>query len=196
MKLRYGNAEEVGMSSERLNRVDEVITEWIEEDFTPSVVTFVARKSVIVHHKAFGVQTPEAHKPKLKVDAIFPVASISKPVVATSIMMLNEEGRLNVLDPVVDYMPEFTGEGKENICIYHLLTHSSGMRDGDVRKYVDENKDKIEVPPCDDDQDPEAYQYLYIACKAPIWKKPGQEMSYFNTGYMLLGEINCMPTKK
>ncbi len=129
MHLRVGRPEEVGMSPERVARVKALAAQWVSQGVTPSLAVLVARRGVIVLHEAFGKLTPAPDAPPLQLDTIFPMASVTKPVTATCAMILVEDGRLGLNRPVVEYIPEFVGEGKTAVMVRQLLTHSSGLTD-------------------------------------------------------------------
>jgi CubicO group peptidase (beta-lactamase class C family) len=150
--LLEGKASQVGLSSERLARIDSMCLEAIQEGHLPGVVALVSRNGKIVYHKAFGTSNATTKK-KLHKDDIFRVASQSKAITATAVMMLWEEGKFRLDDPISKYIPEFknprildsllsdgtylTTPAKNEITIRHLLTHTSGigygMIDGDER---------------------------------------------------------------
>jgi CubicO group peptidase (beta-lactamase class C family) len=90
-------------------------------------VTLVADNEKILHLSANGQSDIEARLP-MATDSIFWIASMTKPVTATAVMMMQEEGRLSVDDPVSKYLPEFTG-GKAAITIKQCLNHTSGLSD-------------------------------------------------------------------
>lgn len=142
-----------GVSSERLARLDDICQQAIREDRIPGVVALVARRGKIVYHKAFGMADNSANR-ALKRDDIFRIASQTKAITATAVMMLWEEGRFRLDDPVSKFIPEFKNVGvfqsynevdgtwttepaKREITIRHLLTHTSGLGygviDGDER---------------------------------------------------------------
>ncbi len=145
--------QSVGVSPERLARIDAMCEGAIRDGKVPGIVALVARRGKIVYHKAFGMADSEANR-TLKRDDIFRIASQSKAVTATAVMALWEEGRFQLDDPVSKLIPEFknaqvlksyneadgswTGEpAKREITIRHLLTHTSGVGygviDGDPR---------------------------------------------------------------
>ena len=101
-----GRPEDVGMSSERLQRVAEVIKTYIDSHQISGAVTMVSRKGRIAHFEAHGLMDIEAKTPMRK-DAIFRMASMSKPVTGVAILMLMEEGKLRLTDPVSRFIPEF-----------------------------------------------------------------------------------------
>src|SRR5687768_662178 len=101
-----GKAEEGGMSAERLARIKEAVQRHIDNGSVPGAVTAVARNGKLVHLEAHGVIDVETRKPMPK-DAIFRLASMSKPVVAVTVMMMIEEGKVRLNDPISRFMPEF-----------------------------------------------------------------------------------------
>jgi CubicO group peptidase (beta-lactamase class C family) len=101
-----GKPEDVGLSSERLQRINEVITTYIDSGQISGAVTMVSRKGRIAHFEAHGLMDLEAKTP-MRRDAIFRMASMSKPVTGVAILMLMEEGKLRLTDPVSRFIPEF-----------------------------------------------------------------------------------------
>jgi CubicO group peptidase (beta-lactamase class C family) len=101
-----GKPEDVGMSAERLKRVDQMIQRRIDAGDMTGAVTIVARKGRVVHLEALGVMDLETKKPVTK-DTLFRVASMTKPVTGLAIMMMIEEGKVRLSDPVSRYIPEF-----------------------------------------------------------------------------------------
>jgi len=177
------------MSAPQVRKVSALAQSWVAQGITPALVVLVARRGVIVLHEAFGRLTPEPDAPPLQRDSIFPIASMTKPITATAIMLLVEEGLLGLNRPVADYLPEFAGEGKQEVMVHHLLTHTSGLKDEEVNTHAAKKKDSVEVPSPEDTQHPRVHEYLFLRCDAPLWKPPGVEMSYCTYGYQLLGEI-------
>src|SRR5712692_465234 len=136
MELRRGIPEDAGMSAQRVQHVARLAEGWVTQGITPALVVLVARRGVIVLHEAFGRLTPEPDSPPLQRDSIYPLTSIAKPITATAAMILAEEGLLGLDHPVSEYIPEFTGEGKDAIMIHHLLTHTSGIIAEDVERHA------------------------------------------------------------
>jgi len=98
--------EKVGMSSERLRRIDEMMQRHIDAGDITGGVTVVARRGQVVHFKTHGLMNLDTKKPMPK-DAFFRMASSSKPVTGVAIMMLVEEGKIRLTDPVSKFIPEF-----------------------------------------------------------------------------------------
>jgi CubicO group peptidase (beta-lactamase class C family) len=136
--------EEVGVSSERLTRLDTFLQGYVDKGIIPNAVTFIARKGKIVHHKTFGFSNLET-KAALKKDAIFRIASQTKALTSIAVMMLYEEGKILLDEPIATYIPAFknpsvlvkydekdrqkyeTRPAKTAITIRHLLTHTAGI---------------------------------------------------------------------
>ncbi len=129
--LHLARPQEVGMSFQRLSRIDVVVDEAIQEGDVPGAVVLVARQGRIVYRKAFGHRALRPRKEPMTIDTVFDLASLTKVVATTtSVMILVEEGRLTLTDPASLFLPEFSRHGKENITILSLLTHFSGLRAG------------------------------------------------------------------
>lgn len=141
-----------GMSDERLSFIDDAIMESIENNEIPGAVALVARKGKIVYFKAFGMAN-NSSKRELKKDDIFRIASQTKAITSTAVMMLWEEGKFRLDDPISDYIPEFKNpqvldsliekdssfvstKANKEITIRHLITHTSGIGYG----YIDGDK--------------------------------------------------------
>lgn len=136
--------EEAGFSSERLKKLDTHFQEIVDKGIAPNIVTLVARKGKIVHEKAFGYSNLE-NKTLLKKDDIFRIASQSKLITTVSLMMLFEEGKFFLDEPISKYIPSFrnarvlvsydekdrtryiTRPAKSAITIRQLLSHSAGI---------------------------------------------------------------------
>ena len=148
--LSEASLESVGMSTERLARIDVMCEKAVSEGNIPGVVALVARRGKIVYCKAFGMADNQSGR-SLKTDDIFRIASQSKAITSTAVMMLWEEGKFKLDDPVSEYIPEFknpqvlenfqysdtsytTVAASGEITIRHLLTHTSGIGYGQIDK--------------------------------------------------------------
>jgi CubicO group peptidase (beta-lactamase class C family) len=103
-----GKPEEVGLSSERLQRITQMIQRRIAAGELAGAVTIVARKGKVAHHVAHGVMDLQSKQPMTPA-SMFRIASMTKPIVGVAIMMMVEEGKLRLNDPVSRYIPEFRG---------------------------------------------------------------------------------------
>ena len=136
--LVSSNARMAGMKQSTLDDIDKTIGQYIEGGLIPGAVTFVARSGHIVQEEAYGYAAlyeddnfTEMEIPlKMKTDTIFDIASISKLFTTTAVMMLYEQGIFQLDDPVALHLPEFALNGKEEITIRQLLTHTSGFAAG------------------------------------------------------------------
>ena len=135
--------ESVGVSSERLGRIDTLISSSIDSGWIAGAVGFIARDGKIVYCKSFGYKDLDAKTP-MKTDDIFRIASQSKAITSLAAMILFDEGKLLLDDPVSKYVPEFahpvvldkfnpadttytTIPANREITIRDLLTHTSGI---------------------------------------------------------------------
>ncbi len=138
--------ESVDLSSERLERIAATIQRSIDEGRLAGAVELVARHGKVAYFKAVGMADRDAKKP-MSTDALFRICSMSKPITSAAVMMLYEEGRFTLDEPVSDFIPEFKNmkvldppwpqdktsppgalvDAKRPITIFELLTHTSGL---------------------------------------------------------------------
>lgn len=141
--LETATPESVGMSSDRLKRIDATINEYINKGWIPGAIALVIRDGKIIYHQSFGYDDT-ATKTKLQKDAIVRLASQTKAITSTAVMMLYEDGKLLLDDPISKYIPAFkaakvldkfneadttytTVPAKREVTIRDLLTHTSGI---------------------------------------------------------------------
>jgi len=135
--LPLAKAESVGMSSKRLERINAFIKDYIDTNQIAGAVTLVARKGKIVHFESQGWRYKEENQPMEK-DAIFSLASMTKPIVSTALMMLWEDGRFMLDDPISKWLPSYakkevldplTGRRApaQPVTVRHVLSHTSGL---------------------------------------------------------------------
>jgi len=141
---RAARPEEVGLSSERLQRLTDAFQGYVKDGKLAGAVVLVARRGKVAYSGAFGQRDIETHAP-MKEDAIFRIASQTKALVSVAALRLQEEGKLVISDPVGKYIPEFQKtrvavlrpggydvvDSKRPITIRDLLTHTSGVSYGD-----------------------------------------------------------------
>jgi CubicO group peptidase (beta-lactamase class C family) len=140
--------EAVGLSSERLGNIRKVLGAKVDAGEVPGYVALVARRGKVAFFEAYGTQDPNTGKPMAR-DAIFRIYSMTKPVTSVAAMMLVEEGKIRLSDPVSMYLPEFanpkvatngqtakepaqlqTQPAKNPIRVLDLLLHTSGLTYG------------------------------------------------------------------
>jgi CubicO group peptidase (beta-lactamase class C family) len=187
--LRRGKPEDVGMAPARVDLIRERARGWVANGDTPSLVLLVARKGVIVLEEAYGILRPSDNAP-LQTDSMFPLMSISKPFTAAAVLCLVEDGLLSLKHPITDYLPEITAPGADQVLIADLLSHTSGYDDDVVLAHVKARLDaQVPVPDPASGQHPHTNRVIRYAGDAPLSRPPGEAMSYFNFGYVLLSDI-------
>jgi CubicO group peptidase (beta-lactamase class C family) len=174
MTLRSALPEDVGFRSGGLDAADGVLERFLSEGAFPGGVVAVGKDGALVHVRAFGQLSCDRDSAAAQPDTIYDLASLTKVIVTTTMaMMLVDEGRLDVHKPVSAFLPRFRGAGKDDVTIWHLLTHSSGLdwwaplfRELEGRKaYLD----RIQ-----------AMELVY---------EPGTRSLYSDLGLILLGEV-------
>jgi CubicO group peptidase (beta-lactamase class C family) len=150
----------------------------VDQKEVSGTVTLVVTRDKVVAQDAVGL-ADVAHNTPMKPDTIFWIASMTKPITATAVMMLQEEGKLSVEDPVGKYIPELkdlkTKDGKPaNLTLRHLLTHTSGMGEatGEQAKKAEKLADLIPV-----------------YASQPVKFEPGTKWEYCQSGINTLGRI-------
>ena len=138
--------EDVGMSSARLERLEQVMESYVERSDVAGIVSLVARRGKVVHFSTHGKREIASGAPMTH-DAIFRMASMTKPIASVALMMLYEEGHFQLRDPIAKWLPEFSdmqvaspstyqelGRGRYRtaqaagpITVQHLLTHTAGL---------------------------------------------------------------------
>jgi CubicO group peptidase (beta-lactamase class C family) len=200
--------EDVGLSSERLQRVHQMIQRHIDAGDISGAVTLVARKGRVAHLEAQGLMDIESKTPMAK-DAMFRIASMSKVVTGTAIMMLVEEGKIRLTDPVSKFIPEFRGQkvavtlptgrgatpagaaaapqfytvpAEREITIRDLLTHVSGLGSGTLS-----NSDLARVARRDNEN---LAAYIPRLGTTALEFQPGSRWAYSpGAGFETLGRI-------
>ena len=128
----YAKPEEVGLSSEKLNWIGDEITSWVAAGELVGAELLIVKDGKAIFHEAYGWSDRERRIP-VERNSIWWVGGMSKPITATAVLMLVDEGRLALDDFVTRYIPEFAGD--ERTTLRHLLTHTSGFGEElDVRE--------------------------------------------------------------
>lgn len=192
------------MSTERLERIDRMLINAVEANQIPGAVALIVRDGHVVYHKAFGMaDVPEGEK--LEKDDIFRIASQTKAITSTAVMMLWEEGKFQLDDPVSKYIPEFknpqvlktfkysdttytTVAAEREITIRDLLTHTSGLGygiiDGDERfKMIYQ---KAGITDLFTTRDITIEENIKKLAKLPLHHNPGEKFTY-SEGLDVLG---------
>ncbi|MGN9165322.1 penicillin binding protein PBP4B [Tissierellaceae bacterium HCP3S3_D8] len=186
--LAVGKAHEVGFSDKKLAKVDELINSEVEEGF-PGAVLLIIKDGKIVKNTAYGYKLKYDGEDLLdefvpmEVGTIFDLASNTKMFSTNiAIQKLISEGKIKIEDKVIKYIPNFKGDGRENIRIKDLLTHSAGFSSS-IRFYMPDN------PYGEEFYSDNRERTLKLLEKAPLEYETGTKTIYSDTDYMLLGYI-------
>jgi CubicO group peptidase (beta-lactamase class C family) len=180
--------EDVGLSSERLHRIGESIQRQIQAGQIASAVTLVARRGRVAHLESFGQLDIESNK-ATATDSLFRIASMSKPVTGVAILMLLEEGKVRLNDPVSRFLPEFTGlqvsadgaapvPAKRDITVGDLLTHTSGLVSGAANAEIAKTLPGMALLTDTTRPQESLERYLPRIASFPLSFHPGERYSY------------------
>ena len=122
--LPEASPSSVGMSAERLAKIDAMCKNAVNDGNVPGLVALVARHGKIVYHKAFGQADADTKRPQ-KPDDIFRIASQSKAITATAVMILYEEGHFQLDDPISKYIPAFSNPQVLNTFSYQDTSYTA-----------------------------------------------------------------------
>ena len=148
--------EDVGVSAERLQEIAPTLQGYVDKGQLPGFLTVIARKGKIAHFETIGMRDVENKKP-VEPDTIFRIYSMSKPITSVAVMVLYDEGRLQLDDPVEMYIPAFkdmkvynkeqteTHAAKNKMTVKHLLTHTSGLTYGWGDKPIDKLYGELKI---------------------------------------------------
>ena len=146
----------VGVSAEKLGEIRTVLQGYVNKGNLPGFLTVIARKGQIVHFETIGMRDVENEKP-VEPDTIFRIYSMSKPITSVATMILFDDGKFKLDDPVEKFIPAFkdmkvynseqteTHDAKTEMTIKHLLTHTSGLTYGWGNKPIDKRYGEIKV---------------------------------------------------
>ena len=183
--------EDVGLSSERLARVNAWAQRWVDEGRLPGLITMVARHGKVVHFNTCGMADVK-REVRIAPDTLFRFYSMTKPLTSTAIMMLYEEGRFQLDDPITRFLPCFkdmrvyaggmrgkleTVPAERDISFRDLLTHTSGLTYGFMEatpvdaQYRDRGVDF-------QTSDKTLAEVVELAADIPLVAQPGAEWNY------------------
>jgi uncharacterized protein YbbC (DUF1343 family)/CubicO group peptidase (beta-lactamase class C family) len=164
----------VGLDGAKLDQIDAVVKEGIDDGRLPGTVVLVVRQGKIAFRRAYGLRSKQPAETRMTADTVFDLASLTKPVAtATSIMILLEQGKLSLSDRVSRHLPEFGQNGKDSITLAQLLLHTSGLiADNPVEDYKDGRKKALE----------------HICRLQPV-VEPGSKFIYSDVNFIVLGEL-------
>ncbi len=182
-----------GVNQKILSQIPQRVQQFIDEHTVTGAVTLVAHENDVIEFDALGMADVEAGHPMRK-DTIFQIMSMTKPVTAIGIMMLAEEGKLALRDPVEQYLPEFhnqhvaanlgpdasrLGQPDHPITIRDLLTHTAGIQDP-APVAIHDYPQLMTVP---------LAEVVRQLAKQPLLFQPGTQWSYSSPGIEILGRL-------
>jgi CubicO group peptidase (beta-lactamase class C family) len=189
--MQLSTPDSAGLSTERLGRLKTYMEALVKGNRVPGIMTYIQRRGRAVHFGQYGLMDIEAGRP-MQEDAIFRIYSMTKPITSVAIMMLLEEGRLSLTDPVSQFIPAFA---KTKVCsgsnalgltlveqqpvmnLHHLLTHTSGLSYGSFFDTpVDELYRRAGQDPIPRDQPLE--QLMDLLAGLPLVFQPGTQWRY------------------
>ncbi|KHJ36623.1 penicillin-binding protein 4* [Pedobacter glucosidilyticus] len=157
-------------------KIDSLISTVIQDQNGPGGTFMVAKSGKILYHKAFGKANLEQDV-DLKTESVFQIGSMTKQFTAIAILMLEEQGKLDVKQTISAYIPDYPSG--DAITIHHLLTHTSGIKDFTKIKSLKDIAQK-EISP---------KMLIDFFKNEPVDFKPGVKFEYNNSGYVVLGYI-------
>ena len=143
----------------------------------PGIAILVAKDGKAIYKKALGKSNLELNIP-IELNSVFQIGSITKQFTAISILMLAEQGKLNIEDKIGKYIPEYIEVGRD-ITIHHLLNHTSGIK----------NKTPLSEKNYTSRMDRSPEELITYFKDEPLAFVPGEKFKYSNAGYILLGQI-------
>ena len=163
-----------GMDSARLAVIDDIVREGIEQGKMPGCVVIIGRREGIVFRKSYGFRQTTPQQVPMTMNTVFDLASLTKPIAtATSVMILVQQGKVDINAAVALYLPEFAVNGKDQITVRQLLTHTGGLiADNSISDYAGTPE--------------EAIQKVY---NLKPTTEPGAEFTYSDVGFIVLGQI-------
>ena len=201
--LPAAKPEQVGLSSQRLQRLTDTFRQEIEQGKLPGAVIMVARKGKLVYSEALGFQDPAAKTP-MKADTIFRAYSMTKPLASVAAMMLVEEGKVMLTDPLSKFFPACRGmtvsvpradsvyarvtyatvPAEREITVQDLLRHTSGLAYGEITQNAPVRDAYVkgglflQGTRDYDSRDLTPAEFVERLCKAPLAQQPGTLWEY------------------
>ncbi len=182
-EVKTAKAETVGMSSERLKMLGTLGDRYVSNGNYSGLVTLVARKGEIVHFKAHGHYGVDNDKP-MEVDTLFRIYSMTKPVTAVAAMMLYEQGKFHMNDPVSKYLPEFANqkvlidgelvEPESPMLMRQLFMHTAGLTYG----FTADNPVDIAYQKAQLFQARNLNEFITKLAELPLRYQPGERYHY------------------
>jgi CubicO group peptidase (beta-lactamase class C family) len=166
--LSFARPADIGFDSGRLQIAFDLLKKWAVADQVPAAGVCIGRRGKAIEPQFAG---------HAKGDSLFLVASLSKPVTVAAAMILVERGLIALDDRVAAYVPKFAANGKKDVRIRHLMTHTSGLPD---------------MPPDNltlRKQQKPLSAFIDSTCRLPLLFEPGTKVNYQSMGTAMLGEV-------
>lgn len=166
--------DSAGIDVSRLSVIDDIVQEGLAQGKMPGCVVMIGRREGIVFHKAFGFRQTTPQQIPMTVDTVFDLASLTKPIAtATSVMILVQQGKIDIHATVASYLPEFAANGKDQVTVRHLLTHTGGLiADNSINDYTGTPE--------------ESFAKIY---NLKPTAEPGTEFIYSDVGFLVLAQV-------
>lgn len=180
-ELVNGTPDEVGVSATRLESAVEIVRQSIERSEIHGAVLLVARRGKIILHEPLGLRNAEDGEPMQR-DTLFKMASNTKPLIATAILQLVDQGKLQLDEPVGKHIPSWANEKVSGVNVRQLLSHTSGLRIPGVFVRPLWTKEQHPAAPS---LEAEVDRFATLG----IQFEPGTSYSYNNPGFQVLGRL-------
>ena len=159
----------------KLADIDKVVDRAIRQDGIPGAVVLIGYNGTTIFEKAYGYRSLRPEIEPMTIDTKFDLASLTKVVATTpAIMLLEQNGKLQLKDPVAKYLPEFGQFGKQDVTYHQILTHYSGL------------PPFFQLPKNDPFTKNQLFNKIY---NITLLSKPGEEFIYSDLGFILLGKV-------
>ncbi len=180
--------EQVGLSSERLQRIRPFMQAYVDQNKLAGLITMIARRGKVVHFERFGLRDKATQKP-MQSDTIFRLYSMTKPIISVALMMLYEEGRFQLDDPIAKFIPAFKNlqvlvhasdrgltvtAPRREVSIRHLLTHTAGFTYDNSKEPVDVLYREANLQ----SGETTLREFIRQLSKLPLRHHPGEDFQY------------------
>lgn len=175
--LPTAEPQEIGYCPHKLQQACDLLETWTRQDQLPAAGLAVGRHGRLAAMQICGRQRPDPASAPLTSEAVFLVASVTKPVTCAGVMMLIDRGEILLSDRVSRFLPEFAAHGKEKVTLRHLMTHTSGLPD------MLPDNDQLRA------QHQGLAEFVRRTCELELRFPAGHEVSYQSMGIAILAEV-------
>lgn len=186
--MHIGKPEEMGFCNQRLARITTKMRHYVDEQKLAGISTLIARRGQVVHFEQVGMANIEAGTP-MAADTLFRIYSMTKPITSVAVLMLLEESRFRLNDPVADYLPEFKDsrvldntnlvKPQRPMTIRDLLTHTAGLSYGfDENYHLDQLYGQQVWSAVENNPDLTLAEWIGTIARLPLAYHPGTRYRY------------------